>query len=65
MPVVDIKWAKKEFRTPELKKKVIEKITEIMIKEGGAARERVTVFIHDVELEDIGLGGVVATELDK
>ena len=46
MPHVQITWV--EGRTPEQKRKIAERITNVLIEDGRARRENIHVAFHDV-----------------
>lgn len=59
MPVIEVHmW---EGRSPERKKKIIEGITDVFVKEGVDAGS-VTVILHEVKKENWGIAGKRADE---
>lgn len=54
-----------EGRTPEQKRKIVERITETMIEEAGASRDTVTVTFVDVSPASFACGGVLALDRQK
>ncbi|MCQ8893091.1 MAG: 2-hydroxymuconate tautomerase family protein [Methanolinea sp.] len=63
MPVVTITMAK--GRNYEQKKQVTEEIAETIVRVLGVPRERVTILIHELERENIAIGGVLVSEQQK
>ena len=52
-----------EGRTPEQKRKIVERVTETMVEEAGTTREAVSVAFVEVSTAGFAQGGVLA--LDK
>ncbi len=52
-----------EGRTPEQKRKIVERVTETMVQEAGTSREAVSVAFVEVSTASFARGGVLA--LDK
>jgi 4-oxalocrotonate tautomerase len=61
MPVIQVNALKQ----PDIdkKRKLVAKITDVMVEVYGVPRESVVVVIKEDELENVGLGGTLA--LDK
>ena len=60
MPVVTVQmWP---GRTVEQKRKLVKAITDAMIEHADAKPTNLHVIIHDVELENWGLGGVLGVD---
>ncbi|WP_338471077.1 2-hydroxymuconate tautomerase [Niallia sp. XMNu-256] len=55
MPYVTVKML--EGRTVEQKRALVEKVTEAVVETTGATREKVTVFIEEMNKNDYGTGG--------
>ncbi|WP_117168387.1 2-hydroxymuconate tautomerase [Paraliobacillus sediminis] len=55
MPYVTVKML--EGRTDEQKKALIEKVTEAVSETTGASKEKVIVFIEDIDKSQYGVGG--------
>lgn len=55
MPYVTVKML--EGRTDEQKKALIEKVTEAVSETTGASKEKVVVFIEDIDKSHYGVGG--------
>ncbi len=55
MPYVTVKML--EGRTEEQKRALVEKVTEAVVETTGATREKVTVFIEEMNKSDYGVGG--------
>lgn len=60
MPHVQITWV--EGRTPEMKRKIAERITVVLIEEGKAKRENIHVAFHDVPPTNYAEAGVVVAD---
>jgi 4-oxalocrotonate tautomerase len=61
MPVIQVNALKQP--DIEKKRKMVMKLTDVMVEVYGVPRESVVVMIKEDELENVGLGGVLA--LDK
>jgi len=61
MPVIQVNALKQP--DIEKKRKIVMKLTEVMVEVYGVPRESVVVMIKEDELENVGLGGILA--LDK
>ena len=61
MPLIQVTLL--EGRTPEQKRKIVERLTSTMVEELGTKREAVTVTFVDVPASNYASGGVLA--LDK
>jgi len=61
MPVIQVNALKQP--DIEKKRKIVMKLTEVMVEVYGVPRESVVVMIKEDELENVGLGGMLA--LDK
>jgi 4-oxalocrotonate tautomerase len=61
MPVIQVNALKQ----PDIdkKRKMVMKLTDVMVEVYGVPRESVVVMIKEDELENVGLGGMLA--LDK
>lgn len=55
MPYVTVKML--EGRTDEQKKALIEKVTDAVSETTGASKEKVVVFIEDIDKSQYGVGG--------
>jgi len=60
MPHVQITWV--EGRTPEQKRKVVERVTKALEKEGRAKRENIHVLFHDVPATNYAEAGVLVAD---
>ena len=60
MPVIQVNVMKQP--DIEKKKKLVAKLTDAMVDVYGVPREAVIVMIKEDELENVGLGGVLAVE---
>jgi len=60
MPHVQITWV--EGRTPEMKRKIAERITCLLIEEGRAKRENIHVSFHDVPATNYAEAGVLVAD---
>ena len=63
MPHVQITML--EGRTPEQKRKIVERITETMIEEAGTTREAVSVAFVEVSQASFASGGVLVLDRQK
>lgn len=60
MPHVQITWV--EGRTPEMKRKIAERITNLLIEEGRATRENIHVSFHDVPATNYAEAGILVAD---
>ena len=60
MPHVQITWV--EGRTPEMKRKIAEGVTAVLIEEGRAKRENIHVSFHDVPATNYAEAGVLVAD---
>jgi 4-oxalocrotonate tautomerase len=60
MPHVQITWV--EGRTPEQKRKIAERITQVLIEDGRAKRENIHVAFHDVPATNYAEAGVLVAD---
>lgn len=60
MPHVQITWV--EGRTPEVKRKIAERITAVLIEDGPAKRENIHVAFHDVPATNYAEAGVLVAD---
>ena len=60
MPHMQITWV--EGRTPEMKRKIAERITCLLIEEGRAKRENIHVSFHDVPATNYAEAGVLVED---
>lgn len=60
MPHVQISWV--EGRTPEQKKKIVERVTQALVEEGRAKRENIHVAFHDLPPTDYAEGGITVAD---
>jgi 4-oxalocrotonate tautomerase len=60
MPSIQITMLK--GRTIEQKRKLVERMTEVMVEEGKTSKEAVVVTILEVEREDYASGGVLMAD---
>jgi 4-oxalocrotonate tautomerase len=60
MPHVQITWV--EGRSPEMKRKIAERITAVLIEDGGAKRENIHVSFHDVPATNYAEAGVLVAD---
>lgn len=54
-----------EGRTREIKRELIEGLTEVVERVAGTHREGITVILHEVRAEDYGRGGVPIADRRK
>ncbi|WP_138420490.1 2-hydroxymuconate tautomerase [Aquibacillus sediminis] len=55
MPYVTVKML--EGRTDEQKKDLIEEVTDAVVRTTGASKEKVVVFVEDIDKRQYGVGG--------
>ena len=60
MPHVEITWV--EGRTTEMKRKIAERITAVLIEDGRAKRENIHVSFHDVPATNYAEAGVLVAD---
>jgi len=60
MPHVQITWV--QGRTPEQKRKVVERVTKALEEAGRAKRENIHVSFHDVPATDYAEVGVLVAD---
>ncbi len=60
MPDVHITWL--EGRTPDQKRKVAERMTQVLIEEAGAKSESTHIVFVDVPATNFTVGGVPAAD---
>jgi 4-oxalocrotonate tautomerase len=60
MPHVQITWV--EGRTPEQKRKIAERITNVLLEDGKAKRENIHVSFHDVPATNYAEAGVLVVD---
>ncbi len=63
MPYIQITLL--EGRTPEQKRKVVDRVTQTMVEELGTKREAVTVAFVEVSPADYAQGGVLVLDRQK
>jgi 4-oxalocrotonate tautomerase len=60
MPLVEITML--SGRTVDQKRKLAQRITDVMVEEAGAKREAVVVAFHEVSKESYASGGVLMAD---
>jgi 4-oxalocrotonate tautomerase len=60
MPHVQISWV--EGRTPEQKRKIAERVTQVLIEDGRAKRENIHVAFHDLPATNYAEAGVLVAD---
>ena len=60
MPHVQITWV--AGRSAEQKRKIAERLTQVLIEEGRAKRENIHVVFHDLPATDYAEAGVTVAE---
>jgi 4-oxalocrotonate tautomerase len=63
MPLIQVTLLK--GRTTEQKRKIAERITDVMVEEAGARREAIVVAFHEVSKESYASGGVLMADKQK
>ena len=61
MPVVQVNI--KEGRTLDQKRKIVARMTDVLVEECGAARERVHIIINEIDEDNWGRGGQLLSEI--
>jgi 4-oxalocrotonate tautomerase len=52
-------------RTADQKRKIAERVTQVMVEEAGTAREAVTVAFHEVSKESYAIGGQLIVDKQR
>jgi 4-oxalocrotonate tautomerase len=60
MPIIQITML--TGRTAEQKRKIAQRVTDVMVEETGTVREGVTVAFHEVPQESYARGGVLMSD---
>ena len=60
MPHVQITWV--EGRSPEQKRKIAQRITEVLVEDGKAKKENIHVAFHDVPATNYAEAGVLVVD---
>ena len=60
MPHVQITWV--EGRTSDQKRKIAERVTQVLIEDGRAKRENIHVAFHDVPAANYAEDGVLVAD---
>jgi 4-oxalocrotonate tautomerase len=60
MPHVQISWV--EGRSPEQKRKIVERVTQALVEEGRAKRENIHVTFVDVPATNYAEAGVLVAD---
>lgn len=63
MPMIQITML--SGRTAEQKRRIAQRMTEVMVEEAKAAREATTVAFYEVSKEDYALGGQLVIDKQK
>jgi 4-oxalocrotonate tautomerase len=63
MPMVHITML--EGRTAEQKRKLAQRITDVLVEEAGARRDAIIVAFHEVSKESYASGGVLMADKGK
>jgi len=63
MPLVQITML--EGRSAEQKRKLAQRITDVLVEEAGARREAIVVAFHEVSKESYASGGVLMADKGK
>ena len=64
MPIINIKMSKPEL-SKELKKELINDITNLLNEKYNKAKERIVITIQDLEPYDIAFGGLSIEDIKK
>jgi 4-oxalocrotonate tautomerase len=60
MPHVQITWV--EGRAPDQKRKIAERVTQVLIEDGKARRENIHVTFHDLPATNYAEAGVLVAD---
>ena len=60
MPHVQITWV--EGRTPDQKRKIAERVTQVLMEDGRAKRENIHVTFHDLPPASYAEAGVLVVD---
>jgi len=60
MPHVQITWG--DGRTPDQKRKIAERVTQVLIEDGRAKRENIHVAFHEVPATNYAEAGVLVAD---
>ncbi len=63
MPLIQITML--EGRTADQKRKLAQRLTDVMVEEAGARREAIVVAFHEVSKESYASGGVLMADKQK
>jgi 4-oxalocrotonate tautomerase len=63
MPIVQITML--QGRTPDQKRKIAQRVTDVMVEEAGARREGITVVFNEVSKESYATGGELMIDKAK
>jgi 4-oxalocrotonate tautomerase len=63
MPDVHISWL--EGRTVEQKRKVVERITQVLVEEAGAKSESTHIVFVDIPHTNFAAGGMLVSDRNK
>jgi 4-oxalocrotonate tautomerase len=63
MPLVQVTML--QGRTADQKRKIAQRITDVMVEEAGARREGIVVAFHEVSSESYASGGVLIADKQK
>ena len=62
MPIVHIHMI--QGRSPEKKEELIRRVTDAICETLRIARDRVSIILHEIPRENIGVGGTTASRMD-
>jgi len=63
MPLIQITML--QGRTTEQKRKIAKRVTDVLVEEGGARREGITIAFHEVSKESYASGGELMIDKTK
>ncbi len=61
MPIITVDWI--EGRDKERKARIVEEITDTMVRVAGAKRENVRIIINDHSKDDLAMGGKLLSDI--
>ncbi len=63
MPMIQVTML--EGRTAEQKRKIVQRITDVLVEEAAARREAIVVVFHEVSKESYASGGILMADKGK
>ena len=63
MPMIQVTML--DGRTAEQKRKIVQRITDVLVEEAAARREAIVVVFHEVSKESYASGGILMADKGK